>query len=1226
MRWCVNNKYTLVFWTLFWVGATSYAEFGNPLRPSGFDGNVIYRAAVQEPGNTTNYLMVGRAWTGSQYQGMISSHLVSGGWQNGSFTRRSGWVPGQQFFDFAGAGYDNLCNAGTYAYDGYIVACRSMKSNGYYDVYLVKVDDSGNLVAAFDTDGIVATGIGGDSTNGHAFIRGITYNPDVNGSHNGVVAVVGSVGTNSSNYRPFIATFDQQTGAAYGSVVKNTAYVGTAVGVVYSTDADAYFVASTENSGTKHMYVDKYTHNVGTPTTIDTASSPWGTALSLTGAGGGAESVPSSIVVNSSRVYVIGANRTTGPTGPWICTVAAVSPTTGSLVSGYGYVGITGGTSDAGASLISHQGASPTADCILNAGVLNGTNLAAVGTAYNTVSGNYDHFAAYLDANGDFNTGFASSGMKVLAAGSADDILNSAIVVSGDLHLGGRSQDAELYNGADLQKFALANGATAPVVTAVTITPSSSTINGTETVSFTVTATYSDTSTASVPTTSLDWASSDAGISVSSGTASASSAVTSTITATAGSIIATESLTAATVAAPPNPTSFEVSDYGTTSLTFTWVSGGGTTSGYRLAYQAGTTAPSDCTSGTNLGNVLTTEVTGLTNAANYSFRLCAYNNNFTPDYSSGATLTDKADLPLDPSSLGATATSSSQINLSWTDGSSNESGFYVERSTDNVSFSQIASVAANATSYSSTGLTQSTLYYYRVRAYNTTGYSGYTSVASATTQAGLSVTAVSPSVGRGGHSTTVTGTLFASGATVTIGGSTCSSPSVVSATTITCTAPTGLSAGDKDVVVTSNSTTATLTGGYHFVTTALVDGNGTNGMNKSTGVDTSEPRVVSFDSKLYVGWEEYTGGVGQIRVKVYNGDDSSPSWSFVDGGGTYGINKDTGKSAYQVQFAVFNSKLYAIWKEANGSWVMNIRVAVYNGNDSSPSWSFVDGNGTSGMNKNNSYNASDGYLAVYDGKLYAAWMEPNGSGVNTIRVKVYNGNDSSPSWTVVDGNNASSGVEYAAYGSQLPRLISFNSKLYLAWEEMNSSYVYSIRAKVYNGNDSSPSWSSIDGNGADGIRKNAWHGCSYARWAIANSTLFLSFNQNDASGGVSQIRVVAYNGNDSSPSFSFVDGDGTTGLNKDTTKAATTADLVAYNGTLYLAWAEGSTANIRLRVYTPGNVAPAWTFVDGNASTGLNKNTSKNARWPSIVYHGSKLYMSWAENASKYQIRALVVN
>src|SRR4051812_33023608 len=59
----------------------------------------------------------------------------------------------------------------------------------------------------------------------------------------------------------------------------------------------------------------------------------------------------------------------------------------------------------------------------------------------------------------------------------------------------------------------------------------------------------------------------------------------------------------------------------------------------------------------------------------------------------------------------------------------------------------------------------------------------------------------------------------------------------------------------------------------------------------------------------------------------------------VDGNGTNGINKDPTKNGTNVQFAVFNSKLYLAWSETR---VTNeIRVAVYNGNDSSPAWPFV---------------------------------------------------------------------------------------------------------------------------------------------------------------------------------------------------------------------------------------------------------------------------------------------
>jgi PKD repeat protein len=90
--------------------------------------------------------------------------------------------------------------------------------------------------------------------------------------------------------------------------------------------------------------------------------------------------------------------------------------------------------------------------------------------------------------------------------------------------------------------------------------------------------------------------------------------------------------------------------------------------------------------------------------------------------------------PAVPSNLVTTVVSSSQINLSWTDQSNDETGFAIERSNDGLSWAAINSVGANIQSYANTGLQPETKYYYRVKARNSTGDSGYTNVASATTQ------------------------------------------------------------------------------------------------------------------------------------------------------------------------------------------------------------------------------------------------------------------------------------------------------------------------------------------------------------------------------------------------------------------------------------------------------------------------------------------------------------
>ena len=99
--------------------------------------------------------------------------------------------------------------------------------------------------------------------------------------------------------------------------------------------------------------------------------------------------------------------------------------------------------------------------------------------------------------------------------------------------------------------------------------------------------------------------------------------------------------------------------------------------------------------------------------------------------------------PATPASLAATAASSSQINLSWVDSDASEQGFKIERCTGAgcSDFVQIATVGANVASYANSGLSASTSYSYRVRAYNVVGDSDYSNIASAETPAAPAVPA-----------------------------------------------------------------------------------------------------------------------------------------------------------------------------------------------------------------------------------------------------------------------------------------------------------------------------------------------------------------------------------------------------------------------------------------------------------------------------------------------------
>ncbi len=92
-------------------------------------------------------------------------------------------------------------------------------------------------------------------------------------------------------------------------------------------------------------------------------------------------------------------------------------------------------------------------------------------------------------------------------------------------------------------------------------------------------------------------------------------------------------------------------------------------------------------------------------------------------------------LPMAPTGLTANASGDNNITLTWTNRASDQTGCKVECSSDKVLFYEIADLDGKATSFVNTGLSKGKDYSYRLRAYNTGGYSDYSNTASA--QAGL---------------------------------------------------------------------------------------------------------------------------------------------------------------------------------------------------------------------------------------------------------------------------------------------------------------------------------------------------------------------------------------------------------------------------------------------------------------------------------------------------------
>jgi hypothetical protein len=130
--------------------------------------------------------------------------------------------------------------------------------------------------------------------------------------------------------------------------------------------------------------------------------------------------------------------------------------------------------------------------------------------------------------------------------------------------------------------------------------------------------------------------------------------------------------------------------------------------------------------------------------------------------SATAVVTVTVPLPAAPSNLVATATSSSGITLTWSNNATNQTGFLIRRSTTSgtTGFTQVATPSASSTSYSDSGLTASTEYWYEIAATNSSGNSVFSNVATATTPASGSGAVSRPSYNTGVGFFTLNGKLY----------------------------------------------------------------------------------------------------------------------------------------------------------------------------------------------------------------------------------------------------------------------------------------------------------------------------------------------------------------------------------------------------------------------------------------------------------------------------------
>ncbi len=192
--------------------------------------------------------------------------------------------------------------------------------------------------------------------------------------------------------------------------------------------------------------------------------------------------------------------------------------------------------------------------------------------------------------------------------------------------------------------------------------------------------------------------------------------------------------TATTTTIVPNaPSALLATTQSNTRIDLAWTDGSSDETGFYIERCQGGGCSSFAIVDSVAAGVVAYQNTGLTGQQSYSYRIRAYNaaGPSTPSNTASAT----TNLPAIPTGLLATATSTTQVQLAWTDNATDETSYDVQRCAGGgcTNFATITTTAANAVGFTDTGLSASTTYRYQVRAVNGAGSSDFSNTAQTTT-------------------------------------------------------------------------------------------------------------------------------------------------------------------------------------------------------------------------------------------------------------------------------------------------------------------------------------------------------------------------------------------------------------------------------------------------------------------------------------------------------------